>query len=131
MSQFIQDAFNAVCKNIIETEEWYVALIVDVPFFGGAEEGGWWGSDRHVVAYEKFPSEELAQSASDRIQSLADELTAESHKDFGEQCLREMDWLEARGLDADYLPEPDGEERYYVQVSQGVPEGSRGCRHYE
>ena len=44
----------------------------------------------------------------------------------------EMEWCEARGLDADYLPEPDGEVTYHVVTEDTPGEGvSRGCRHYE
>lgn len=43
-----------------------------------------------------------------------------------------MEWLEARGLDADYLPEPDGELSYFVTIEdQPGSSESRGCRHYE
>lgn len=131
MTEFIKDAFHAVCENAKETKDWYVSLVVSYPFYGGSEEGGWWGSDRSTIAYEHFQSEDAAIAARKRILVIADELHAESRKEYGEQCLREMDWLEARGLEADYLPEPDGEDEYYVLVSQSIPEDSRGCRHYE
>jgi len=53
-------------------------------------------------------------------------------REFGEQCLRETEWLAQRGLDDSFLPEVDGETNYSVltEESPGSFE-SRGCRHYE
>lgn len=131
MVNYLRDAFNAVIDDAKPAEKWYVALMERVPYYGGPEEGGWWGNDTHLVAYREFPSEELAEAARKAVEKLAAELKAESHKVFGEKMLRELDWLEERGLDADWLPEPDGESDYYVVVSQGIPEESYGSRHYE
>jgi hypothetical protein len=128
---YIHDAFFQVCKEAINTEEWYVSLMQHEQYYGGPEEGGWWGTDTHVVAFKVYPSEQLADDAKTLIAKLAEELTIECQKEHGQQCLREMDWLEARGLDADWLPEPDGPTRYSVIVSQGIPEETRGPRHYE
>ena len=90
----------------------------------------WWGHDHTIVAYQRFGTEEQARAAGAQVQKLAAELEAEAVKEHGEQCLREMDWLEARGLEADWLPEPDGPTRYTVLVSQGLPEPIYGPRHY-
>lgn len=125
MTTYLQDAFDAVCKDAKPAEGWYVSLMETVPYYGGPEEGGWWGSDTHIVAYQFFPTEEQAQAATTKVQRLAEELQDEARKSFGEHCLREMEWLDARGLDADYLPEPDGESKFYVLVSRGLPEESR------
>lgn len=130
MDNFMQSAFNAVCKTAKTAETWYVVLMESVPFYGGAEEGGWWGRDSYVRAFQEFPSEELADAAAEKCRALADELSAQSRRDYGQQCLREMAWLEARGLDADFLLEPDGESEFYVLVSQGIPQETRGCRQY-
>jgi hypothetical protein len=43
-----------------------------------------------------------------------------------------MDWLDARGLESEYLPEVDGEEEYFVVVEENLgSRKSQGCRHYE
>lgn len=127
---FFQAAFEAVCKEAKPAEGFYVCLMESVPFYGGPEEGGWWGRDTHLVAYQHYPTEEQADAAVKQVEKLAKELSDESRKDFGEQCLREMEWLNARGLDADFLPEPDGESEFYVLKCEGLPEESRGCRQY-
>lgn len=100
-------------------------------YYGGPEEGGWWGTNVYVVAYQKFLILSEAEKAVEAIEKLARELQEESQKEYGEQCLREMKWLDDRGLDADYLPESDGPSEFYVLLSEGFPEESRGPTHYE
>lgn len=100
------------------------------PFYGGPEEGGWWGSDTEVIAYRAYISEEIACNVAEAVRQLATELEAEAQKEYGQQCTRELDWLEARGLDADWLPEPDGPTKYYVLVTNSIVEPSFGERQY-
>jgi len=57
-------------------------------------------------------------------------MALEAKKAYGEQCVREMEWLDARMLDADYLPEPDGPSDFSVLVIDSVPENSYGSRQY-
>lgn len=130
MATYLRDAFRAVCDQARDTETWYVSLMEEAPYYGGPEEGGWWGTDTHLVAYQEFPSEFHARLAAEKVEQLARELEDEARKEYGEQCLRELDWCEQRGLDADYLPEPDGPSTYHVVISQGLPEEVRGPRHY-
>lgn len=128
---YLKCAFDAVIENAREPETWYVCLMHDYQYYGGPEEGGWWGTDSTLAAYHQCNSKEEADQLSAAVLKLAEELNAESRKAHGEQCLRELDWLEARGLDADWLPEPDGGDSYRVVVSQGLPSARRGPRHYE
>jgi hypothetical protein len=127
---YLNEAFHRVCDQAKEPETWYVSLIETVPYYGGPEEGGWYGHDTVVVAYQAFPSEEAAEAAAKQVRKLAKKMDQEARREHGQQCLREMDWLDARGLDADFLPEPDGPSEYSVMVSEGIPSGSRGCRQY-
>lgn len=128
---YLQSAFDAVCKEAKKPEGFYVVLMERAPFYGGPEEGGWWGSDRIVTAYQHFTTEEAANAAKDQVEKLAKELSEESKKEFGKQCLREMNWLEARGLEADFLREPDGDSEYYVVVTEELPQNNYDTRHYE
>jgi hypothetical protein len=128
---YLQEAFNQVCKEAKTAKCWYVSLMENRPFYDGPEEGGWWGCDTVVVAYQQFDTEEAANNAKQAVEKLAAELTEESKKDFGKQCLQEMDWLEQRGLDADFLPESDGESDFFVVVSESVPGSRYGRRGYE
>lgn len=135
-NNYMQASFNQVCKDAIKakdikSDERYVSLYESRPFYGGPEEGGWWGSDVYLVAAKKFENETLAMEARDAVLQLAEDLNKDAKRSFGEQCAREMEWLDARGLDADYLPEPDGETRYFVNVEKkrGKSE-SKGDRYY-
>ena len=128
----IQEAFFDVLRDAKPAQGCYVSLYVRTPYYGGPEEGGWWGEDRHLVAYQWFPTEESAADAKEQVQKRADELNAQERAEFGEHCLRQLEWLEARGLDSDFLPEPDGELVYYVTCEDIAGSGaSQGCRHYE
>lgn len=127
----IEQAFNEICTEHKQAERWFVVLKESVPFYIGPEEGGTWGSDTIVIAYQEYASEELAEEAKEKVEKLAKQYTEDSRKAFGQQCLNEMEWLDKRGLDADYLPEPNGHSEYYVTVEESVPQNRYGCRHYE
>lgn len=129
--KYLQQAFEAVCKEAKQANGWYVVLMEHERYYGGPEEGGWWGTNDHIVAYQWFETDEAAEAAKKAVEKLARELEEESRKDHGKQCLREMAWLDARGLDADFLPEPDGPNSFSVIISEGLPEEQRGPTHYE
>lgn len=126
---YLKEAFDAICDSELP-DVWYVCLIERVPYYGGPEEGGWWGSDSHCVAYRKYHSKEDADVAAAAVEKLAAELEEEAKREYGDHCRMELDWLEARGLPADFLPEPDGPADYSVVVSPAVPADSHGPRHY-
>jgi len=132
MDKYIVSAFHQVCRDASPAEAHYVSLYANEPFYGGPEEGGWWGQDVVLIAYQEFSTREAAEAAKTAVEKLATELTAESKKEFGDHCLREMEWLEERGLDSDFLPEPDGETEYFVEIEEKPgTQVSFGCRHYE
>lgn len=126
----LQQAFNTVCSEAKQAQGFYVSLMESVPYYGGPEEGGWWGSDHIVHAYQYYATEEAANAAAEAVKKLAEELETQAKREFGEQCLREMEWLDARGLDADYLREPDGNSEFFVTVTESLPENSFGDRQY-
>jgi hypothetical protein len=128
---FLQAAFETIVPDRREPEQWFVCLVESVPFYGGPEEGGWWGRDTNLVVFREYPTREAALHAADAIRTLAGDLEREERRNHGRQMLFEMEWLEERGLDADYLPEPDGPCEYSVVVTQELPVSTRGCRHYE
>lgn len=122
------DSYFKRLPNAEHASTCYVSLYVRVPYYGGPEEGGWWGEDIRLVAYQRCCSEEEAEMYHCDIEALNDS----ARREFGEFCQTQCDWLEARGLDADYLPEVDGPEEYFVVIEDTV--GShcyQGCRHYE
>jgi hypothetical protein len=128
---FIEDAFNAAIPDAQEPQTWYLCLISSYQRYGGPEEGGWWQTMSNVVKYKEFPTEELAEKAAEKVKELAAELTAASQCEHGQHCLRQMDWLEARGLEADYLPENNGPDEYSVAVYDELPVYDNTPSHYE
>jgi|PlaIllAssembly_1097288.scaffolds.fasta_scaffold00432_13 hypothetical protein len=128
---YIEAAFRRVCEQAKPAAGFFVALMERAPFYGGPEEGGWWGEDHILHAYQHYDTEEAARAATEQVTKLAQQLSEEARAAYGERCLRETEWLDARGLDDNFLPEPDGESEYYVLMSEGLPEESRGSRHWE
>lgn len=127
---YIQEAFNKICTDNQKANTHYVCLMESVPFYGGPEEGGWWGSDNILIAYKEYPTEELAYEAKEAVLKLAQELNDTEKKRYHQQCADQCDWLEQRSLDADYLPENDGPSEYYVTVEESIPQNRFGDRHY-
>ena len=112
----MKDAFDKICSGAKGAERKYVSLYEKVPFYGGPEEGGWWGESVHLVASEFFYSEREASAALAAVKALADRGTEEAREAWGKRCVSELDWLEARGLDPDYLPETDGHSNFFAAV---------------
>lgn len=127
---FVQSAFEAVLPDAEQTDIWFVCLVEEVPYYGGPEEGGWWGSDSHCIAFKEYPNKAQADAAAEKIRELAKALAEEARNQHSRYCEVTMDWLEERGLDASFLPEPDGESEYHVLVCQEVPLPRRGTRQY-
>lgn len=119
---YIESAFNAICRDAQEPDEWYVLLIESFQAYGGPQEGGWWYTIQTVKAYQQFPARILAKRAAAAVENLAKELDKEARDQHGEYCLRQMDWLDARGLDADFLPENDGPSEFRVVIAREIPQ---------
>ena len=128
----IKEAFFTACSKAEPAKGSYVSLYMNVPFYGGPEDGGWWGRYSHLMAYEHCCTAAEAEAKRVAVGVLAEQLSTQAKREFGEQCLRETEWLAQRGLDDSFLPEVDGETNYSVltEESPGSFE-SRGCRHYE
>ena len=57
-------AFEQVLGEVAKpTGQFYVVLWQDSPYYGGPEEGGWWGTDRIPLQYASFATEEAAEKA--------------------------------------------------------------------
>lgn len=118
---YIKSAFELICTEAKETDPHYVVLVSSVQCYGGPQEGGWWYPHRVVEEYQLFPTLELAEQVAEKVREKAEELEAEARRSHGEMCLRQLEWLDARHLDADYLPEDDGPTEYHVIVSDRIP----------
>lgn len=130
--RMINEAFFNICREAKPAKSSYVSLYVNVPYYGGPEEGGWWGSDNVLVAYHQCGNDVEAEHVKAKVEELANEMSDDAKRSFGRACLAQCEWLEARGLDSDSLPEVDGEESYFVVVEDAPGQHvTRGCRHYE
>lgn len=128
---YIYEAFKQVCDQSKPAKTWYVCLCTNQRCYGGAEEGGWWYDRGELLEYQAFNNEDTANEVAEKVRKVAEELSLDSKRQHGEAMLASMEWLDARGLDADYLPEPNGEEEYYVMVTDSLPQFSNETPHYE
>lgn len=129
---YISAAFDAICTEAVPAAAHYVSLYRDEPFYGGPEEGGWWGRDTVLVSHVRVDTREHAEAIRAEVEKLAADLSKQARDGFNAQCAAECEWLEQRGLDADYLPEVDGEVSYRVAVEDRAGEHAyRGSRYYE
>lgn len=128
-------AFFEVCATAKPAESAYVSLYVELPYYGGPEEGGWWGSDTELVAYQQVSNEVEAKALVDQVKALADKLSQEAKDRFYQDCATSVEWVEQHDPMADvndYFPEPDGEEKYWVTTESRPGEHVRqGSRYYE
>lgn len=128
----INEAFFSICREAKPAKSSYVSLYINVPYYGGPEEGGWWGSDNMLVAYHQCGNDIEAEHVKAKVEETAKEMSDNAKRSFGRACLAQCEWLEARGLDSDALPEVDGEESYFVVVEDTPGQHvTHGCRHYE
>jgi hypothetical protein len=118
---YLECAFHTVIEDARTPESWFVCLMERTCEYGGPEEGGYWINNHICQAFKEYPTEEAAQTAKEQVVDLAAELSVEARRSYGQMCLRQMDWLEARGLDADWLGEDDGPSEFYVTVCNEVP----------
>ena len=91
---YIREAFEETVKDAVQAEDSqiFLCLYAEIPFYGGPEEGGWWGADWELISHKRYPTEEQAQAALKKVTSLATSLSQNAHRQYGEQCLRDMDW---------------------------------------
>jgi hypothetical protein len=130
----IEVAFAEICKEAVEcVQGFYVVLWREEPFYGGPEEGGWWGRNLIPVAYQRFATSDAAHAASNAVRKLAAEMTADAQREHGRACLAQLEFCEERGIDDSdsVFGEDDGPESYYVTVDDKLPEPMFGSRHYE
>ena len=131
MRTYLAEAFALECPDAADTDPHYVALVASHQAYGGPEEGGWWYDVQHVEGYRLFANRRDAEAMAERIQATATELTAMARADHGRYCQATCDWLDARGLDANFLPEPDGPTEYSVLVCSELPVFDNRKPHYE
>ena len=132
MPDYITAAFEAIITDpIVEGENRIVSLYLVHQFYGGPEEGGWWGNDYVLEQWVECATEADAAKIYERIQTLAESLSKDAKTAWGEHCQREVDNANSRGIDPADLPETDGPDEYVVMIEARAGENNkRGDRHY-
>lgn len=118
---YIEQAWEMAIKEPQIAHPCYLCLISTYRAYGGPEEGGWWYDVSTLEEWKEFPSREAAEETKEQLEKIADELNFLARQEHGSYCQRSMEWLEARGLEADFLPEPDGEEKYIIEIHDTLP----------
>lgn len=129
-SIFLQ-AWNEIIEDSEVAQECYLSLYENVPYYGGPEEGGWWGYIQILLKYCKCSSYAQAEMLSDKLRKHCEELTEEAKKADGQDCLRHMERADQRGEDVSddgY----DGPSTFYLQIESMPGEHQNTTRsHYE
>ena len=133
----IIDAFHAVCTSAVTAlpdapRRFFVVLWREEQFYGGPEEGGWYGWDHLVEAYQEFPNEREAEAAAKAVEEMAKKMTEESQRERNAGALAALEWCDERGIDADG---PDDAfftmgDRFSVAVEDRMPENEYADRHW-
>jgi hypothetical protein len=129
-SIFLQ-AWDEIIEDSEVAQECYLSLYENVPYYGGPEEGGWWGYLQILQKYCKCSSHKQAEMLSDKLRKHCEELTEDAKKADGEDCLRHMERADRRGEDVS----DDGYEgpsTYFMQIESIPGQNQNTTRsHYE
>ena len=132
---YINEAFSLVCVAAVRQDpgtQWYVSLYERTQQYGGPEEGGWYINASALVAYQEVASEPEAERIAEQVEQLAKRLSDQARHEHAKGCAAQCEWLDARGLDSDWLPEPDGPTMYMVRIENHPGEHTyQGPTHYE
>lgn len=127
---FLQ-AWDAIVEDSEVAQECYLSLYKVEPYYGGPEEGGWWGYLHILQKYCKCSSRAQAEMLMEKLQDHCKELTEEAKKADGDDCLRHMERADRRGEDVSddgY----DGPSRYYMTIESMPGQNQVTTRsHYE
>jgi hypothetical protein len=118
-----------------EGQAHYVVIYHGEQYYGGPEEGGWYGWDYVWTGYAVFASKDEATKARDWIERAMNPWNDELVQQRNEALASEYEALVARDPSADFDGPDDDEsgcfESYSVSVQETKPEDSFGSRHYE
>jgi hypothetical protein len=115
-----EKAFHQVCDRAENAKTLFVSLYCDDRFYGGPEEGGWYGTDTRLIASQRVYSREMGDRMKTQVEDLARKLTRKAEDDRNRQLAAECEYLEERGVDDydnnAYLSPPDGGSHFWVAV---------------
>jgi len=115
---FLQ-AWNEIIEDREVAQDCYLSIYQCESYYGGPEEGGWWGYLHILKEYCKCSSREAAEMLMEKLQERCKQLNNEAKIADGEDCLRHMERADRRGEDVSddgY----DGPSTYYMTI-ESVP----------
>jgi hypothetical protein len=127
---FLQ-AWNEIMEDAQEAEQCVVSMYSIEPYYGGPEEGGWWGNLLILKEFVRCTTRDAAEKLQEKIQERCSELNLDARKADGEHCLRQIERADARGEDIDDYGY-DGPSSYNVIIEKFPGENQVTERsHYE
>ena len=124
-------AWNEIIEDKEVAQECYLSLYEEIPYYGGPEEGGWWGHLHILKQYCKCPTLDYAEELRKKLEIHCKELTEEAKRANGEHCLHYIQQAEARNEDVDDYGY-DGPMSYYVIIESVAGQNQVTERsHYE
>lgn len=118
----IQNLVEAYYQKIPNAERheggYYVTLYCRHSWYGGPEEGGWWGEDIVPEASQHYDTREEAERALLAVTDAANAMSKDAERQYGNRCIQETAWLDARGLDDSFLPEVAGADGFFAVVER-------------
>ena len=115
----LREAFHTVCSEALPPSPYrHLSLYIRTPFYGGPEEGGWWGTAVELVSTQEFQSEQAARAQLELVEELAQHQTHEAKLAWSDHCRLEIEQAERRGISPDELRETDGPVEYFVVLER-------------
>jgi hypothetical protein len=124
-------AWNEIMENAQKAEECVVSMYSVEPYYGGPEEGGWWGNLFILNEYVRCSNRDAAEKLQQKLQERCEELNKEEQQQDSEYCLRYCERAWSRGEDVDDYGY-DGPSTYHVLIEKFPGENQVTERsHYE
>jgi len=125
------EAWNEIMADAQEAEECIVSMYSIEPYYGGPEEGGWWGNLLILKEFVRCTTRNAAEKLQEKLQSRCEEMSREEKTFDYEECLRVCVRAYARGEDVDDHGY-DGPSSYTVLIEKFPGENQVTERsHYE
>lgn len=122
----LDDAFWAVCAEAEVPKRAYVSLYSVANWYGGPEEGGWWGHTVKLEGYMLCNTEQEAHDRAEAVQTYADQLTEEARDAWSRRCQQECENALFRGVEPeDLYGEVDEPDEWFVAVEEVAGSQSR------
>lgn len=122
----LDEAFWELCAEAEVPKRAYVSLYRVYSWYGGPQEGGWWGQTIILEGTMLCRTEQEAHDRAEAVEKYAYEKTQEANKAWSKQCLKECENAWDRGMEPeDLYDEVDGPDEWFVCVEEVAGSQSR------